>query len=116
MREITTILETGLKMVFHLVGKNVGQIGTGSTGIQAVPVIAEEAKYLTVFQRTANYSIPARNKPLTSEFKKHVKENSNIYKKLVKRTPNAHPFEISNRKVSDVDQDELNEIYEKAGK
>ena len=96
------------------VGKNVGQIGTGSTGIQAVPVIAEEAKYLTVFQRTANYSIPARNKPLTSEFKKHVKENSNIYKKLVKRTPNAHPFEISNRKVSDVDQDELNEIYEKA--
>jgi len=96
------------------VGKNVGQIGTGSTGIQAVPVIAEEAKYLTVFQRTANYSIPARNKPLTSEFKKHVKENSNIYKKLVKRTPNAHPFEISDRKVADVDQDELNEIYEKA--
>ena len=96
------------------VGKKVGQIGTGSTGIQAVPVIAEEAKYLTVFQRTANYSIPARNKPLTSEFKKHVKENSNIYKKLVKRTPNAHPFEIRNRKVSDVDQDELNEIYEKA--
>ena len=45
------------------VGKKVGQIGTGSTGIQAVPVIAEEAKYLTVFQRTANYSIPARNKP-----------------------------------------------------
>ncbi len=96
------------------VDKKVGQIGTGSTGIQAVPVIAEEAKYLTVFQRTANYSIPARNKPLTSEFKNHVKENSNIYKKLVKRTPNAHPFEISDRKVSDVDKKELNEIYEKA--
>lgn len=96
------------------VGKNVGQIGTGSTGIQAAPVIAEEAKYLTVFQRTANYSIPARNKPLTSEFKKHVKENSSIYKKLVKRTPNAHPFEISDRKVADVDREELNEIYEKA--
>ncbi len=96
------------------VGEKVGQIGTGSTGIQAVPVIAEEAKYLTVFQRTANYSIPARNKPLTTEFKKHVKENSNIYKKLVKRTPNAHPFEISDRKVADVNQNELNEIYEKA--
>ena len=38
--------------------KSVGQIGTGSTGIQAVPVIAAEAKHLTVFQRTANYSIP----------------------------------------------------------
>jgi len=95
-------------------GKNVGQIGTGSTGIQAVPVIAEEAKHLTVFQRTANYSIPARNKPLTSEFKKHVKENSDLYKNLVKRTPNAHPFEISKRNVADVDPDKLNEIYEKA--
>ena len=50
------------------VGKKVGQIGTGSTGIQAVPVIAEEAKHLTVFQRTANYSVPARNKPLTENF------------------------------------------------
>ncbi len=95
-------------------GKNVGQIGTGSTGIQAVPVIAEEAKHLTVFQRTANYSIPARNKPLTSEFKKHVKENSDLYKNLVKRTPNAHPFEINKRNVADVNPDELNEIYEKA--
>ena len=44
-------------------GKRVGQIGTGSTGIQAVPVIAETAAHLTVFQRTANYSVPARNGP-----------------------------------------------------
>ena len=40
-------------------------IGTGSTGIQAAPVIAETAAHLTVFQRTANYSVPARNAPLT---------------------------------------------------
>ena len=33
-------------------------IGTGSTGIQAAPVIAETAAHLTVFQRTANYSVP----------------------------------------------------------
>jgi cation diffusion facilitator CzcD-associated flavoprotein CzcO len=46
-------------------GKRVGVIGTGSTGIQAIPVIAEQAAHLTVFQRTANYSIPARNAPLT---------------------------------------------------
>ena len=43
------------------VGKRIGQIGTGSTGIQCAPVIAETAAHLTVFQRTANYSIPARN-------------------------------------------------------
>ena len=46
-------------------GKRVGLIGTGSTGIQATPVIAAQADHLTVFQRTANYSVPARNEPLT---------------------------------------------------
>jgi cyclohexanone monooxygenase len=42
-------------------------IGTGSSGIQSTPVIAEQAKHLTVFQRTANFSIPARNGKLTDE-------------------------------------------------
>jgi cyclohexanone monooxygenase len=46
-------------------GQRVGVIGTGSSGIQSVPVIAEQASHLTVFQRTANFSIPARNAALT---------------------------------------------------
>ena len=96
------------------VGKKVGQIGTGSTGIQAVPVIAEEAKHLTVFQRTANYSVPARNKPLTENFKIHVKERFKYYRELLKKTPNGHPFEISDRLVADVQEQEMQEIYEKA--
>jgi cation diffusion facilitator CzcD-associated flavoprotein CzcO len=45
-------------------GKRVGVVGTGSSGIQSIPVIAEQARELTVFQRTAQYSIPARNRPL----------------------------------------------------
>lgn len=45
-------------------GKRVGVIGTGSSGIQAIPKIAEHARHLTVFQRTAQFSIPARNRPL----------------------------------------------------
>ena len=53
--------------------KRVGMIGTGSTGIQAAPVIAETARHLTVFQRTANYSVPARNGPLTPAFRRYVK-------------------------------------------
>ena len=96
------------------VNKKVGQIGTGSTGIQAVPVIAAEAKHLTVFQRTANYSIPARNAPLSEEFKDHVKKDHNYYREFLKRTPNGHPFEISSRLVSDVSTEEMNQIYEKA--
>ena len=39
-------------------GRTVGIVGTGSSAIQAIPVIAEKAKHLTVFQRTANFSVP----------------------------------------------------------
>ncbi|KAI9005699.1 putative oxidoreductase [Hyaloraphidium curvatum] len=48
-------------------GKRVGVIGTGSSGIQSIPVIAETAKHLTVFQRTPNHSIPAKNRKVTPE-------------------------------------------------
>jgi cyclohexanone monooxygenase len=48
-------------------GQRVAVIGTGSSGIQSVPIIAEQASELTVFQRTANFSIPARNAVLTKE-------------------------------------------------
>ncbi len=48
-------------------GKRVGVVGTGSSGIQSIPVIAEQAKTVTVFQRTPNFSIPAHNAPLEQE-------------------------------------------------
>ena len=47
-----------------LTGRRVGVIGTGSSGIQAIPLLAEQAAELTVFQRTAAYTVPARNGPL----------------------------------------------------
>jgi cyclohexanone monooxygenase len=56
-------------------GLRVGIIGTGSSGIQSVPVIAEQAKHLTVFQRTPNYSIPARNAPLTDAERRSFQDN-----------------------------------------
>ena len=48
-------------------GLRVGVIGTGSSGVQMIPIIAQQAKHLTVFQRTANFSLPARNAPMESE-------------------------------------------------
>src|SRR4051794_40139950 len=48
-------------------GLRVGVIGTGSSAIQSVPIIAEQASRLTVFQRTANFSIPARNAALSEQ-------------------------------------------------
>jgi cyclohexanone monooxygenase len=45
-------------------GKRVGIIGTGSTAVQMIPLVAQQAKHLYVFQRTANFSLPARNAPM----------------------------------------------------
>jgi cyclohexanone monooxygenase len=56
-------------------GLRVGVIGTGSSGIQSVPVIAEQAHHLTVFQRTANFSIPAHNAALTTEEREAFRAN-----------------------------------------
>jgi cation diffusion facilitator CzcD-associated flavoprotein CzcO len=56
-------------------GKRVGVIGTGSSAIQSIPVIARQAEHLYVFQRTANFSIPANNCPLDPEYERSIKEN-----------------------------------------
>jgi cyclohexanone monooxygenase len=57
------------------IGLSVGIIGTGSSGIQSVPVIAAQAKHLTVFQRTPNYSIPARNAPLSAQERQRIRDS-----------------------------------------
>ncbi len=95
-------------------GKRVGQIGTGSTGIQAVPVIASEAAHLTVFQRTPNYSVPAHNGPLSDEFKAYIRANFDDIRTTMHQATNGHPFLIEQRSVFDVTADERQKIYEAA--
>jgi cyclohexanone monooxygenase len=56
-------------------GKRVGIIGTGSSAIQAIPLIAAQAAHLFVFQRTPNYSVPAQNHPLDPEVQRAVKRD-----------------------------------------
>ena len=95
-------------------GKRVGLIGTGSTGIQAAPVIAETAAHLSVFQRTANYSVPARNAPLTPEFKRYIKENTAEIRRVMHSTLNGHPWPISDRLALETSPGERQALYEKA--
>ncbi|HVY04930.1 MAG TPA: NAD(P)/FAD-dependent oxidoreductase [Burkholderiales bacterium] len=95
-------------------GKRVGQIGTGSTGIQAAPVIAETAAHLTVFQRTANYSVPARNGPLTPKFREWIRDNMGEICTTMRAAVNGHPFLLSKQRVFDVSAEEREKIYEKA--
>ena len=97
-------------------GKRVGQIGTGSTGIQAAPVIAEQAKHLTVFQRTANYSIPARNAPVTFADIKLTRDNYDDVWRRARASTNGHPFTVSERSALSVSEKEREELYEKAWK
>jgi cation diffusion facilitator CzcD-associated flavoprotein CzcO len=95
-------------------GKRVGLIGTGSTGIQATPVIAETAAHLTVFQRTANYSVPARNAPLTAEFKRFVKDNFSDIRAVMTSNTNGHPYTISDRRTLDTTPEERRAMFEAA--
>jgi cation diffusion facilitator CzcD-associated flavoprotein CzcO len=95
-------------------GKRVGQIGTGSTGIQAAPVIAETAAHLTVFQRTANYSVPARNGPLTPAFQRYVKENAAQIRHVTQASVNGHPWLISDRSALETPAAQRQALYEEA--
>lgn len=95
-------------------GKRVGLIGTGSTGIQAAPVIAESAAHLTVFQRTANYSMPAHNAPLSEEFKQYVREHVGEIRKVMHATTNGHPFMIAERSALDTPAEQRDALYEAA--
>ena len=93
-------------------GLRVGQIGTGSTGIQSAPVIAETAGHLTVFQRTANYSVPARNAPLTPSFQKYVKENAELIRQNMRASANGHPFFNSDRLALETPEEDRQALYE----
>jgi cation diffusion facilitator CzcD-associated flavoprotein CzcO len=95
-------------------GKRVGMIGTGSTGIQAAPVIAAAAAHLTVFQRTANYSVPARNAPLTEEFREYIKQHPGEIRAVTRETLNGMAFRIEQRLAVETPPEERETIYEAA--
>jgi cation diffusion facilitator CzcD-associated flavoprotein CzcO len=56
----------------ELEGRRIGVIGTGSSGVQAIPVLARHAGHLHVFQRTANYAVPARTAPIGAEVQQDI--------------------------------------------
>jgi cyclohexanone monooxygenase len=92
-------------------GKRVGVIGTGSSGIQAIPEIAKEAEHLTVFQRTPQYSLPARNRPLTKEeLSRYRKDWDNLRASMCTR--GGWPFETTRRRASDDTPEERHALYE----
>ena len=99
-----------------LTGLRVGVIGTGSSAIQAIPVIAEQAKHLTVFQRTPNFSIPTRNRPMDTEYEQSWKQ---VYpeRRAVARTLRAGVItELNDKSAMSVSADERRQTYEERWK
>lgn len=76
-------------------GKTVGVIGTGSSAIQSIPIMAQQARHLTVFQRTANYTVPAHNGPLDPEYVRQVKANYREIRRRAKTKPAGIDFTIN---------------------
>jgi len=93
-------------------GRRVALIGTGSTGIQAAPVIAAQADQLIVFQRTPQYSVPARNAPLTPERWKEIKDNYRAIREHAKRSFGGFPYDPSTRSALEISPEERDATYE----
>lgn len=70
-------------------GKRVGVVGTGSSAVQAIPVIAAQAEELVVFQRTAVYSVPARNGPMDQDYEARIKAAYKSFRAGNNRMPTA---------------------------
>jgi cation diffusion facilitator CzcD-associated flavoprotein CzcO len=78
---------------FDLGGKRVGIIGTGSSAIQAIPIIAREAAHLTVFQRTPQFSIPARTREVDPDLVRTAKASWPEIRKRMLQAPHGGALE-----------------------
>ena len=96
------------------VGQRVGIIGTGSSGMQMTPVIAREARKVTVFQRTANYSIPAANAPVTDEEDRQVKSNYAERRARARQSPTGLGFVPNRTSALQASAEEREQVYEAA--
>ena len=94
-------------------GKRVAVIGTGSSGVQSIPVIAREAEHLTVFQRTPQYTIPARHETVDEEFLKEVKANYAEIMARSKVSAAGFPYDPSETSALEVSAEERQETYER---
>jgi len=93
--------------------KKVAVIGTGATGIQVIPEVAKkDIESLTVFQRTPNYAVPARDRPLDEDDWEEIQKN---YDEILESAHNSgfgHPFEPAYPTAQDKSMEEVEEILE----
>ena len=93
-------------------GKRVAVIGTGSSAIQSIPLIAAEATELTVYQRTANFSMPAKNGPIEPERRAEVAADPAAYREAARWSRAGVPLPVAEEGALQVDDDERQSRYE----
>jgi cation diffusion facilitator CzcD-associated flavoprotein CzcO len=96
-------------------GKHVAVVGTGSTGIQVIPVVAAEAGHLVVLQRTANFSLPSRNRQMDSAYEQEWKTQYAERRRMMQRTATmAELMGMQTRSIWSVTEEERERILEDA--
>ena len=94
-------------------GRRVAVIGTGSSAIQAIPVIAGQAAAVVVFQRTPNFSIPSRNGPMEAEYEHWWKRDYARHRTAARQMRTGILYELNPAGAMDVDEQERLAIYER---
>ena len=92
-------------------GERVGVVGTGSSAIQSIPIIAEQAAELTVFQRTPNYSVPAHNRPLDPAEVARVKARYAEFRAENKEMPFGFDTRVNEASALEASPEELEREY-----
>jgi cyclohexanone monooxygenase len=93
-------------------GLRVGVIGTGSSAIQSIPIIAQQASALTVFQRTANYSVPAWNEKLTADYRRAIKADYPALRAKARARPTGFYFPFNMQPAVEATAEERERQYE----
>jgi len=93
-------------------GQRVGVIGTGSSAIQSIPIMARQAAQLFVFQRTPNFSIPARNAPLDSEYERRVKSSYAEFRRQARESRVGFVVEGTDQSALEVSPEKRQREYE----
>ena len=94
-------------------GKRVAVLGTGSSGVQSIPIIARECKHLTVLQRTPQYTVPAGNRPVDPAFIANARSTWPDIKRRMRVTPFGSPFIASTIRAMEHTPEQRQEVYER---
>ncbi|MBO6726718.1 MAG: NAD(P)/FAD-dependent oxidoreductase [Rhizobiaceae bacterium] len=97
-------------------GKRVGIIGTGASGIQCAPIIAQTAAKLTVFQRSPNYSVPAFNRALPDDEWAEIQASYSERRRQSFASGGGSPHEVDPREIWDIDEGERASLFENGWK